>query len=270
MPNQLHFIVQGDKRYGNSCLHWAVINSQYEVVAFLVEQVHLFNIDQVNHSGNSPLTLAILAGDQAMVTYLVERGSRLNDSHPVVDSSGAIGVTPLQMAVSLGLASIASNLIKNGAFINHRDSQNESVLFIAVRENDLDMTRILLENGIDSKIRNCDGDDAWSLSEEFHQYDLLSLLKQQGHATQNMDRCSVQQTTTCDTASSSVREPTGVIYETIEYHIPSTCFAPSIKHPKERISRVNNGPFAKYCSSSVSNPPWNHLNPCYSLVKNLI
>jgi len=166
---------------------------------------------------------------------------------------------------------LSNYLIKNGAFINYKDSQNENVLFIAVREDNLEMTKMLLDNGIDVNVMNCDKESVLSLSEEFQQSAIHSLLKS---FTENIPvsyECAVNGssgigvTSTIGTIDSSYVDDCTIL---IRNHIPHHS-----KLPKEEIRRTKSyDPSPQHCSTDVFTSPWSPLDPqiIHAMVNNLI
>eukprot|EP00042_Codosiga_hollandica_P020703 m.68155 g.68155 ORF g.68155 m.68155 type:complete len:214 (-) comp50002_c0_seq5:103-744(-) len=77
-----------------SPLHWAVLYNREEIVEWFLEQ-HPVGIDNVDAEGCTPLTIAILQGEDKIVELLLREGANL-------ESVSEIGLTPLQLAGQVG------------------------------------------------------------------------------------------------------------------------------------------------------------------------
>lgn len=116
-------------------------HGHFEVVKLLVERGAELNWDQ----GDNPLNLAIENGDLKLAEFLISKGAKVNTS---------VGSPPLHIAVGApeNRRELAELLLSNGADINERKYQ-ENALTVAIRTsgNVIDVMRLLLESGIDSK-----------------------------------------------------------------------------------------------------------------------
>ncbi len=115
-------------------------HGHFEVVKLLVERGAELNWDQVDN----PLNLAVKNGDLKLAEFLISKGAKVNSS---------VG-SPLRLAVGApeNRRELAELLLSNGADINERDNQGNA-LTVAIRTsgNVIDVMRLLLESGIDSK-----------------------------------------------------------------------------------------------------------------------
>jgi quinoprotein dehydrogenase-associated probable ABC transporter substrate-binding protein len=91
---------------------------------------------------NSELMNAIAAGDNDRVSFLIEKGARVNERD-------GIGHLPLQSAASQRVSEIVEILIKAGADVNARDSDGMTALLHAVNVNHVPSIKILAANGAD-------------------------------------------------------------------------------------------------------------------------
>lgn len=94
--------------------------------------------DQV--TGESALHIATQRRDQLWIRFLSEQGANPN----IADKNG---ITPLQIATSLGYVEGVEALLKAGANVNVANSTGETPLIAAVLRRDVEMTRLLLANG---------------------------------------------------------------------------------------------------------------------------
>jgi ankyrin repeat protein len=100
-------------------------------------------IDAQSDRGETPLILAILADNDAVVELLIENGA-------AIDGRNAGGFTPLHAAAYGGDAAMAELLIAKGADIN--DAQNKAgvtPLFPAIEEDHKEVAELLITQGAD-------------------------------------------------------------------------------------------------------------------------
>ncbi len=99
-----------------------------------------------NHAKNgvTPLHLAAMHGDSALIRSLFDYGS---DIH-AIDSSG---FTPLHMAVQNGHFQAVQLLLNQGADVNRHTKNNFSPLDLAAQFGHKKITKVLLEKGADTK-----------------------------------------------------------------------------------------------------------------------
>ena len=115
-------------------------HGHFEVVKLLVERGAELNSDQVE----TPLNLAVNNGDLRLAEFLISKGAKVNSS---------VG-SPLRLAVGApeNRRELAELLLANGADINERNNQgNALTIAISTSGNVIDVMRLLLDSGIDSK-----------------------------------------------------------------------------------------------------------------------
>ncbi|MDZ4306687.1 ankyrin repeat domain-containing protein [Allopontixanthobacter sp.] len=91
-------------------------------------------------TGESALHIVTQRRDHLWIRFLTEQGANPN----IADAKG---VTPLQIATSLGYVEGVEALLKAGANVNVANSTGETPLISAVLRRDVEMTRLLLANG---------------------------------------------------------------------------------------------------------------------------
>lgn len=91
-------------------------------------------------TGETALHIVTARRDVLWIRFLTQRGANPN----IRDKKG---VSPLQMAVTLGFTEGVEALIKAGAEIEVTDSAGETPLIAAVHRRDAGLVRILLEKG---------------------------------------------------------------------------------------------------------------------------
>lgn len=121
----------------------------FEVVKLLVERGAELNWDQVD----TPLNLAVKNGNLKLAEFLISKGAKVNSS----------AAFPLHLAVRApeNRRELAELLLSNGADINEREYQGNA-LYVAIRTsgNVIDVMRLLLDSGIDSKNGGLSGQSA--------------------------------------------------------------------------------------------------------------
>jgi ankyrin repeat protein len=91
-------------------------------------------------SGESGLHLVTARRDATWIRFLIQRGANPN----IADNAG---VTPIQLATSLGFVEGVEALIEGGANVNVADSQGETPLISAVHQRNVALARRLLGEG---------------------------------------------------------------------------------------------------------------------------
>lgn len=149
---------QADKG-GRSALHWAVIKGHENVVQVLVTVYHA-NIDLLTReTSESPLMLAVKAGNASMVLLLLNYGAQ-------PQTTNSEGESALHLAAASGDPEICDLLVQHGAWLELEDAEGESPLFFAVRENSLDIVTLLLAAGASPSHPNNDQDTPLTLARE--------------------------------------------------------------------------------------------------------
>jgi ankyrin repeat protein len=103
-----------------------------------------------DRDGVSPLCLAAMQGDIAMVELLLEYGALVNWCSK--DQS-----SPLMLALLHSHPVVALALIRRGADITHTDALNSSALHFAAHRNFCAVVQVLLRNGADPNLQDRDG-----------------------------------------------------------------------------------------------------------------
>lgn len=93
-------------------------------------------------SGDTGLHVVVARSDVVWVRFLLQRGADANVRN-------RRGVTPLQLATSLGFTEGVEALIKGGASVDIADQTGETPLISAVHLRNVALVRLLLEKGAD-------------------------------------------------------------------------------------------------------------------------
>ncbi len=120
----------------------------------------------------SPLLLAAMYGRESTVKKLLSSGANL----AVIDSYGA---NALMLALNNNHLKISNLLIKAGISIDTPDKKNRTPLMIAVSVGSLDLTRFLINKGADVNARNINKKTALMIASEKGYLDIVKLLIQE-------------------------------------------------------------------------------------------
>ena len=93
-------------------------------------------------SGETALHIVTARRDISWMNFLIAKGANVN----IHDSRG---VTPLQLAVTLGFAEGVELLVSQRARVDEPNSEGETPLISAVHRRDIELMRVLLKAGAD-------------------------------------------------------------------------------------------------------------------------
>lgn len=136
---------------GTPAISLAALTGNKEMVNMLI--LGGANIEQTNPKGQTPLMVLINKADPASSTiknmsdFLIVNGADVN-------ATDLKGQTPLFYAVKINDQQLIKTLLEQGADINARDNKGESVLFYATANDDKKMVKFLLDNGASTKLKN--------------------------------------------------------------------------------------------------------------------
>nr|XP_014340475.1 PREDICTED: nuclear factor NF-kappa-B p100 subunit [Latimeria chalumnae] len=123
-------------------LHLAVITKQYGVAAYLLEAGA--NPIPVDLYGNSVLHIALQAGDEKMVTILLQGAKPANKY--LISSPDYNGMFPVHLAVKAKSEKCLELLVKNGADVNVVERKSgRSLLHLAVEMDNLSLATYLVK-----------------------------------------------------------------------------------------------------------------------------
>ena len=187
----------------------AVADSQVASVKALLAQGALVNA--ADTWGTTPLLAAARAGDLEVVRLLLKAGADVNGrggamtplaaaalqgNAPLVnlllqhqadtEQRGANELTPLLDAVTLNQVASAATLVAHGASYRTLNPQGETVLQIAVRDNQPALLTALLDQGVPADLRDRDGHSALYWARYFHRDDLAAVLRARGADAQQL------------------------------------------------------------------------------------
>ncbi len=109
-----------------------------------------FSINETDNSGNSPLHLAILTGENKYAFSLINQGADLNIKNN-------LELSPLHLAVLLNDLEIVNELLKKGASVDLKGNTGYTPLHIASEMDNIDIAKDLLLNGAKNGIKTDQG-----------------------------------------------------------------------------------------------------------------
>lgn len=124
--------------------------------------------DVRNHRDETPLMLAALRGQEALVIALVARGASVNKS----------GWTPLHYAATGGHARVAAFLIGAQAEVNAESPNGTTPLMMAAMYGNSQTVKLLLESGAEAHVVNDQGLSALDFAERAGRQDSMRLIEQ--------------------------------------------------------------------------------------------
>ena len=129
-----------------SIIFTPVSTNRLDILKVIVESGA--NVNHADKDGMTPLIIASQQGYEMIVDYLIAKGAKVNTE----DYSGS---TSLMLASQHGRGNVVKKLIDSGANINQQAKSNgRSALYCSCGNNQLDVVRILVENGADLEIQN--------------------------------------------------------------------------------------------------------------------
>jgi len=134
-----------------TALHAAVCNGLEDMVSSLLEQGS--NISKRDKQGRTPLIRAVDKGNQKILELLIEAGGNPNDLDGSKQHVLFHGLQP----TARHLACIEI-LLKEGADINTKDHNGQTMLIQTVKNGYVDITETLIQLGADVKLRNDEGE----------------------------------------------------------------------------------------------------------------
>ncbi len=127
---------------GTTALHWAVRANDLELTEMLLKAGA--NASAANQSGATPMLLAAINGNAAILKRLIQAGA---DPNAAISETGD---TPLMMAARTGTVDAVRVLLEHGANINTKETWGgTTALMWAVSERHPEVTRLLVERGAD-------------------------------------------------------------------------------------------------------------------------
>jgi len=151
---------------GNTPLHLAVFEDAVAVFNVLIKMPRL-KTDQKNAAGETPLMIAALRGNAAMVDSLLARGAQINKT----------GWTPLHYAASTGQNALVAKLLEKSAYIDAESPNKTTPLMMAARAGHASTVTLLLDQGADDSLKNEQNLTAADLAKKYDHPPVLAVLQ---------------------------------------------------------------------------------------------
>ncbi|VTU20820.1 ankyrin repeat protein [Variovorax sp. SRS16] len=136
-----------------------------KVIQVLLESPQT-DVDAGNSKDESPLMLAAIKGEQAVVTRLLERDAAVNKP----------GWTPLHYAATSGQLTIMKQLLDHYAFIDAQSPNGTTPLMMAAMYGSAEAVKLLLDEGADTQMKNEQGMTALDFAQRGQRPDAVELL----------------------------------------------------------------------------------------------
>jgi ankyrin repeat protein len=114
----------------------------------LIEEID--NINHIDSNSSTALHYAVMSGRIEICELLIDDICQKNLSMDLKDN---LGFTPLHWAAATKNETVVHILIENGVNVNATDLQNETPLFLATRNSDLAIVKVLLDSGASKQIK---------------------------------------------------------------------------------------------------------------------
>jgi len=156
--------------FGSTALMHASSSNQFGAVQLLVSSKADVNVRD-REFGMTALMRAAQKGNEGIVSFLIANKAD-------VDARDKGGKTALMHAASNNQGPVAQTLILKKADLNARDDEGYNALMCAaLNGSDVSLYKMLIDNGIDSKARNRQGNDAVSIASLSKHEDGLDFLR---------------------------------------------------------------------------------------------
>lgn len=163
-----NFICKG----GFTPLYMAKLYGHDEIVKILLVHKDKIDINIRDAYGETQLGIAAAKGDAKVAAMLINNGADPN----IADNEG---FTPLYIAKVRGHDEIVATLLahKDKLNLNIQDENGQTQLHIAALEGDLEVAKMLINNGADPDVKDMDGKTPFDLAQEAGDIEIMHLLK---------------------------------------------------------------------------------------------
>lgn len=185
----LEYIVNMTDVTGNTAMHYAVSNGNFDVVSILLDS-KVCNINKMNSAGYTCIMLVALTKVKSETHRQVVR--RLFHMADVNIRAKQHGQTALMLAVSHGRIDTVELLLESGADINIQDEDGSTALMCAAEHGYIDIVKLLLTQAdCNLSLTDYDGSTALAIAMDAGNRDIGVLLYAQEHFTRMSSPFSV-------------------------------------------------------------------------------
>ncbi|XP_052777525.1 KN motif and ankyrin repeat domain-containing protein 1-like isoform X4 [Mya arenaria] len=158
----LEYIVNMQDSNGNTAIHYAVSNCNFDIVSLLLDTGEC-DLNKRNKAGYTALIMATLASVQTQRQDEVVQ--RLFSMGEVNTRASKDGQTALMFAVRQGRTEMVKMLLDTGADMNIQDDEGSTALMCAAEHGHTEIIKMLLNTpGCDATISDNDGSTALSIA----------------------------------------------------------------------------------------------------------
>lgn len=167
---------------GETPLWTAITSKKYDLVRLLLD--NNANINE-GYNGHTPLTYACKKNDTNLLNLLLQY-PQLN-----VNSTNALGKTPLYIACLHGNFDIVKILLLHNANINYHNKTGESALWAACKYGYSNIVDLLIQNNVDVNNTNSNGDSPLWAAMTSKNISIVKLLLQNNADVNQKDMCNL-------------------------------------------------------------------------------
>lgn len=146
--------------FGSAALHYAAMNGSLEISDYFIEKG--LDVNAGNMFLWTPLHCAAMEGHAGEIKLLLERGA---DVH-AIDATDSSALHMAANHLDESYPDCVECLLDYKCDVNLRDGDGDTPLYLAVKTEDRDSIRILLNHGADPYLANDNGFNVFSLMDE--------------------------------------------------------------------------------------------------------
>ncbi len=155
-----------------SLLHYAVLNNNLEMVRYLL--LNNIDVNSQNNDLNSALHLSVIYNYLGIFKTLIKHNA-------LIDLKNKDGETPLMLSIKLKRDEMSNILLSYNAKIDVKNNRDENIVFFASHAGNLKLVLDSIENNKDLLYsKNMNNDTLLHISAKLDNYELTKLLLEKG------------------------------------------------------------------------------------------
>ncbi|XP_069912398.1 ankyrin repeat and death domain-containing protein 1B isoform X8 [Oryctolagus cuniculus] len=166
---------------GMNALHFAAQSNNVPVVEYLIQDLHLSDLNQADKDGETPFFLSVQGGHEECSQVLLEAGSDINVRNK-------LNVSALQTAARNGQASLVKFLLRENVDLHQGLDPTESPLHLAVTHNHMAIVTSLLQAQHDTNVLNQRQQTPLHVAADLGDVELVETLLQAGCDLKAVDK----------------------------------------------------------------------------------